>query len=586
MSLYELHDPGVALISATLTDDQSLDEVKRIIIETISTLAREGPANEELDRAKTRLIQAADRTMANSQQLAMLMTSVIASGDWRLLFTNYEALKRVTAEDVVRVAKLYFKDSNRTVGFFVPDSVPDRTVVPSAPGIDELLTSYTPDISIESGEALDPSPAALEKRIRRSTVGGFRLALLPKSSRGARVQASLIIRFGDDQSLIGQDAASRLTQALLMRGTRTKDRQQLQDAMQQLNANINLGGGLASVTATISTTAENLSSALRLAVEILREPAFPESDFDQIQKQQVAQADRGRTQPSVLVTRMQQAALSPFPRTDVRHIRTIDEEIEDLGRVTLDDVKSFHRRFYGASHGQLVVVGSFDAVSIEKTAVDLLSSWKSASPYEGIVTKYKKADPINTKIETPDKENAQFSAGLHFRMREADPDYPAMLLANFMFGGGITSRLPDRVRNREGLSYTVFSSFAAPVEGDAAAFSVSAIANPANMPKVEASFSDELMKTLRDGFTAAEVASAKKAIRDTRVRGRSSDNEILNLISLREQYARTLAWDQELDARLEALTVDQINAAFRRHVKPGEISIVKGGDFAAAKAYR
>jgi zinc protease len=589
VSVYELHDPGVVLISATLSDEQSIDEVKKTILDTIADLAREAPTKEEVDRAKTRIIQGMDRSFANSQQLAMQLTDVIASGDWRLLFTNYEEIKRVTAEDVGQVTKAYFKDSNRTIGVFVPEpTTPERTTVPTAPGIEALLSSYTPNVNVETGEALDPAPSSIEKRIKRSTLpGGFRLALLSKATRGNRVQASLTLRFGDETSLAGQNSIAQLTDTLLLRGTKTKSRQQLQDEMQKLNATINVGGGgLASVTANISTTADNLIPAMRLAVEILREPAFPESDFEQIRKQRIAQVDRGRTEPGVLVNQTLQANLSSYPRTDVRHIRTIDEEIEDLNKLTLDDVKRFHQKFYGASFGELIVVGRFDTAAVERTAAELLGSWKSSTPYRRIVNNYKDVQRLNTKIETPDKENSQFSAGLRLRMRDSDADYAAMVMANYMFGGGITARLPDRVRNREGYSYSVGSNFTAPAEGDAAAFSASAISNPANTPKVEASFLDELTKTLRDGFTAQELDAAKKAIRDDRIGSRSSDGGILNLISAREQYNRTLAWDEDLDSKLQALTLDQVNAAFRRHINAGQISIVKGGDFKRAGVYQ
>jgi zinc protease len=589
VSLEELHDPGVAVLRATLSDDQSLDEVKKIALDTIAVLAREAPTKEEVDRAKTRIVQGMDRTIANSQNLAMQLNELIASGDWRLFFTNYEEIRRVSAEDVMSVAQRYFKDSNRTVGLFIPEAAPSRTVVPDAPSMDTLLASYTPDIKVDSGEALDPSPAALEKRIRRSTIGagsGIRLALLPKNTRGNRVQASLTVRFGDERSLAGQASTAQFTGSLLMRGTRSKSRQQIQDEMQKLNATINVNGGLSSASASISTTAENLIPAMKLAVEILREPSFPESDFDQIRKQRVSQVDRGRTEPGVLVSDLLQGNLSPYPRTDVRHVRTIDEEIEDLNKVTLSDVKAFHQKFYGASQGELVVVGRFDPAVVETTAKELLASWKSASPYQRIVNSAKEVQRINTKIETPDKQNAQFSAGLRLTMRDSDPDYAAMMMANYMFGGGITARLPDRVRNREGLSYSVSSNFNAPVEGDAAAFSASAIANPANMPKVETSFLDELSRTIRDGFTAAELAAAKKALHDERVGARSSDGGVMNLISAREQYGRTLAWDEQLDAKLEALTLAQLNTAFRRHVSAANVSIVKGGDFKAAKVYQ
>jgi zinc protease len=588
MSNAELHDPGVTEITATLSDDQSLDDVKGIILGAVAVLGREAPTPEEVDRAKTRILQGMDRTMADSQQLAMSLNEVIASGDWRLLFTNYEELKRVTASDVTRVATLYFKDTNRTVGMFIPETAPDRTTVPDAPSMDALLATYTPAIAVEAGEALDPAPASIERRVQRSgPPTGFRVVLLPKATRGNRVQASLTLRFGDEHSLVGQQAAAQLTSALLIRGTTTKSRQQLQDEMQKLNATINLGGGLNSATASISTTADNLVPALRLALEILRAPAFPQADFDQIRTQRIAQIDRSRTEPDTLVARALQSNLSAFPRTDVRHVRTIDEEIEDLKAVTLDDVKRFHQRFYGASDGELAAVGQLDVTAVRQAAVELLGSWKSPSPYARIVSNYKDVQRINTAIETPDKENAQFSAGVRIRMRDSDTDYPAMLMANYLFGGGgLTSRLPDRVRNREGLSYSVGSSFTAPVEGDAAVFSVSAIANPGNTPKVEASVVDELTRTLRDGFTAAELASAKKAIRDERVGNRSSDGGVLLLIAAREQYGRTLAWDEQLDAKLEAVTLNQVNAAFRRYVAPASLSIVKGGDFKAAKVYQ
>ncbi len=587
MSPMELHDPGVVILTASLSDDQSIDDVKKIMIDTIAAIARQPPAKEEVDRAKTSILQRMDRTFANSQSLALDLNEVIASGDWRLLFTNYEELKRVTAEDVTNVAGRYFKDSNRTVATFVPESAPDRTAVPEAPGLDALLKSYTPDIRIESGEAIEPSPAVIEKRIQRSTIGGIQVATVQKATRGNRVQATLTVRFGDENSLAGRNAAAQLAGSLLMRGTKTKSRQQTQDEMQKLNAAINVNGALSSASASISTTAENLAPALRLAVEILREPALPESDFDQIRKQQIAGVERGRTEPSVLVGQLLQATLSPYPRNDVHHIRTIDEEIEDLNKVTLDDVKKFHQQFYGASQGELIVVGKFDNAALQKASAELLGAWKSASPHVRIMNNYKDVSRINTKIETPDKENAQFSAGLRLRMKDSDADYPAMVLANYMFGGGgLTSRVPDRIRNREGLSYSVGTSFSTPGAGDAGVFSMSAIANPANTPKVEASFMDELSKTLRDGFTAAELASAKKALQDERTGGRSSDGGMLSLISVREQYGRTLAWDQQMDAKLAAVTLDHVNAAFRKYVKPDQISIVKGGDFRAAKVYQ
>jgi zinc protease len=278
--------------------------------------------------------------------------------------------------------------------------------------------------------------------------------------------------------------------------------------------------------------------------------------------------------------------LNVYPRNDVRHAGTIDEDIEDLKKVTLDDLKQFHTKFYGASHGDVIVVGQFDPAAVRKETADLLGGWTSAAPYQKIVEDYQKSSPINLKIETPDKENSTFEAGLNLAMKDTDPDYPAMVLANYMLGGSLNSRLFDRIRNREGLSYGVNSRFTAPSVGDGASFVGGAISNPKNTPKVEASFTDELSRTLKDGFTAEEVAAAQKSYHDQRVVGRSQDAALVGLIAVREEYARTLDWDEQMDAKLAALTVDQINAALRRHISLDRLSIVKAGDFKAAGVYQ
>jgi zinc protease len=586
MNFQELHDPGFITATATLDKNQSLEDVRKTMMDTIAAVATDPPTADEVERAKTRIVQGMETGMANSQQVALRLSETIASGDWRLYFVNYDQLKRVTPADVLRVAELYFKPSNRTVGEFIPTADPDRTEVPSSPDLETLLKDYKTELAVSSGEAFDPAPANIEKHLVRATLqNGMTLAMLPKASRGGIVSATIQLRFGDEKSLTGLRAVGDLTGALLMRGTKTKTRQQLQDEMVKLNARINVNGGAGRATATINTVEANLVPALRLAAEMLREPAFPDTEFDQVKQQRVAGIESNRTDPAALAPLALSRALNPFPRGDVRYVGTIDEQIEDIKKVSLDDVRKFHSRFYGASHGEVVIVGQFKEAEVRSATAEILGGWSVAAPYERIVTNYQKTAPVNLKIETPDKQNATFDAGLTFAMSDTDPDYPAMVLANYMFGGSITGRAPNRIRNQEGLSYGVSSRFGAPAIGNAAAFDGAAISNPQNTPRVEESFRDELAKTLASGFTPDEVAAAKKALRDQRMVGRSQDAGLLGLIATREEFDRTLAWDEQMDAKLDALTVDQVNAAFRRHVILGQLSIVKAGDFKAAGAY-
>jgi len=587
MGYEELHDPGFVTASATLNKDQSLDDAKKTMLDTISNVVTEPPSKDEVERAKNRILQGMQTTMSNSQRVAMSLSETIASGDWRLFFLNYDEIKNVTPEDVVRVAKLYFKTSNLTVGEFIPDAQPDRTDVPAAPDIASQLSNFKTSMTVAEGEAFDPTPANIEKHLVRSKLAnGMKVALLPKATRGKTVSAQIELRFGDEKSLAGLSEVGDLTGALLMRGTKTKTRQQIQDEMVKLDARIGVSGDATGAVANIQTTEDNLIPAMRLAAELLREPSFPDSELDQIKTQQVAGTENSRTDPASLARREMNRNLNVYPRNDLRHVGTIDEDIEDLKTVTLNDLKAFHTKFYGASHGSVVVVGQFDPAAVTKEAANLLGNWTSSAPYQKIVTAYQKSNPVNLKIETPDKENSTFEAGFNLEMKDTDPDYPAMVLANYMLGGSLNSRLFDRIRNREGLSYGVNSRFTAPSVGDKASFVAAVISNPSNTPKVEASFRDEMARTLKDGFGADEVVAAQKSYHDQRVVGRSQDAALLGLIVLREEYDRTLDWDQQMDAKLAALTVDQINAAFRRHFNPDQLSIVKAGDFKKAGAYQ
>ena len=586
MNYEELHDPGVVIASATLSKDQSLDEARKTIVDTVASVVSEPPTKEEVEREKTRILQGMEQRMNNSQQTALGLSEMIASGDWRLYFLNYDQIKTVTPEDVVRVAKLYFKSSNQTVGEFIPTPNPDRTEVPAAPSIEASLKDFKTTLTVTQGDAFDPSPANIEKHLTRSKLpNGLKVVMLPKSSRGGTVLASLQIRFGDEKSLAGKNATGDLAGALLMRGTKTRTRQQIQDEMVKLNARINVSGGPDGASASVQTTEANLIPALQLAADILRAPSFPDNEFDQIKKQRLASIENRRTEPNALAGLALERALNPYPRNDPRYTPTLDEDIADVNKVTLDDVKTFYAQFYGASHGDLVIVGQFDPAAASKTAVSLFGDWKSPAEYKRITTNFQKVTPINQKIETPDKQNATFNAGLMLPMQDKDPDYPALIMANYIFGGSITSHMEDRIRNREGLSYGATSGFRASVEDTAASFSAAASSNPKNTPKVEASFLDELKKTLANGFTEKEVSEAKKAYLDSRIVGRSQDAQLVRLISTREEYGRTLDWDAQMDAKLGALSAEQVSAAFRKHVDASAISIVKAGDFKTNGAY-
>lgn len=607
MSFRALHDPGLIMLNASLNKDQSLDDARKALIETLEGVIANPPTKEETERVTTGLLRNLENSLSDPQAIATgALNEAIAQGDWRLMFLQHDRLKDVSPLDVVRVAKTYLKASNRTVGYYMPDAAPDRTVVPPTPDLTSLLKNYKSTVVISHAEVFDPTPANIEGRVMRSKLtNGMKVVLLPKKTEAEMVEATIELRFGDASSLVGKNAAAQIAGSLLNSGTKTKTREQLADVMRGLNARVQVsggggggfgggrgggrgggGGGVNTASATIVAPASNFIAALKLAAEMLKEPAFAQAEFDRTLQPRIKALDSPQTEPTQLATETLNRRLSPWKKGEVLYSQTREEQLAELRKVTLEDVKTFHAQFYGANYGVFAVVGPVDQAAVKAAAEELFGRWNTSMAYKPIIPSYQPVTSTNQKIETPDKANAQFEAGVRVKLSQNDPDYPAMVLAGYMFGGPITSHISDRIRNREGLSYGANARLAVPGEGDSALLSGTVSLNPVNGPKVEFSFKDELARTLKEGFTAKEVEEAQKAYLDNQLVSRSQDAALLSLLALNEQLGRTMKWNDDLEKKIAALTPDQITAAFRKHVDPAALSIVKAGDFKAAGVYQ
>ncbi|HEY6509010.1 MAG TPA: pitrilysin family protein [Vicinamibacterales bacterium] len=580
----QFHDPGIAYFAAQVRTDASLDNARDGLIQTVEQIAANPPTAEEIERARTTLLTGIELGLNSAERVGLQISEWIGMGDWRLLFLHRDRLKTATVEDARKVAAKYFKPANRTMGLFIPTAQPDRAEIAPRPDVSAMLKGYTGSAVVAVGEAFDPSTANVESRTSRSTLpGGLKLSLLPKKTRGATVVANLTLRFGDETSLKGQARAAQMAGGMLMRGSARHTRQQISDEFDKLKARANVGGAGGTATASVETTRENLPAVLRLVAEVLREPAFPADEFEQLRQQRLAGLEESKSEPQTIAVQDIQRYLRTFPRDDIRYIATTDESIADLRAVTLDDAKRFYTEFYGASNGELSVVGDFDPAEITKLATDLLGSWKSPKAYARLSDSYRDVTPVNRTFETPDKSNAFFIAGLNLNIRDDDPEYAALVLGNYMLGGGfLNSRLATRIRQKDGLSYSVASQLQASSLDKNGNLLVFAIYAPQNAAKLEAAVKEEIARALREGFTDDEVKAAKAGWLQTQQVTRAQDGSLAGRLNNLNFLNRTATWDGDFEKRVGALTPADIRSALTRHIDPEKISFVKAGDFAKA----
>jgi len=588
----DAHDPGAFSIDAEVNtkDLAELEKVRDVITKTLEDVARDGVTPEEVERAKRSFIKNHELSLSDPNRIAIQLSSVAAQGDWRLYFLGRDRIEKVTPADVRKVASEYFGTSNRTVGFFIPTSKPERTPIPTTPDVSQLLADYKGREAKKAGEAFDVRPEAIEARVQRpDPIQGVKLAFLPKKTRGESVHATLTLHYGDAKNLKGLiDAADFLQPLMLRGGTKNLSRQQVKDELDKNFARISGGrgpSGPGSMTFVIQTRRANLAAVLEILRQILREPLLPESEFQVIKTEGVTQLESNRSEPTALASNRVARQLSNYPPDDVRYVATLDENIRRTKDATIEQVRKVYNEFLGAEHGEMAIVGDFEPSEALSALNRTFEGWKASQSYERIERPAQSdIKPIKESIETPDKENAVYFAATIFPMKDDAPDYPATAMGNFILGGGsLSSRIADRLRGKGGLSYSAGSMFNANALDPRATIQVFAIYNPMNLDKVVTGVDEEVARILKDGVAEDELKKARDGFLRQLEIGRTEDGGLASSLASNLFIGRTMQFQADLEKAVKGLDVAAVNAALRTHLDPKNLSVVTAGDFKKAR---
>ena len=583
---YQLREAGPLLTYAQVRAEDDLQTTWTAMGEALEGVIRDPVTGEEVERARAALLKSVEQVFNNPERIAIQLSEWASMGDWRLFFLHRDRIETVEPVDVRRVAAEYLKPDNRTVGLFYPTEEPDRAEIPELPDIATELEGYTGREAVAAGEEFDPSPANIEDRTTRYTLAnGMKVALLPKSTRGQTVVARFRVILGDEESLTGRTTAGSMAGAMLMRGSSGHTRQEIQDELDRLKASGSVGGSVTQASGQVQTTCENLPAVLRLLSEIIREPTFPAAEFKTLKERSLSGLEQQRSDPIAQAQIALGRHMNPVPPGHPSYTETVEEAVVAMEAVTLDDAEAFYNDFYGPQLGTLALVGDFDEVEMRAVIEEAFGNWESPHAATRVATEFYDPPAENLQIETPDKANAIFFAQQTLALRDDNPDYAALLLGGYMIGGGVlNSRLAKRIRQEDGLSYQLGGSISGHPIDESGAFFAFALYAPENAEKLEAAFREEIQKVLDEGFLADELEIAKQGYLQSRQLSRAQDPSLLGALTQGLYLDRTLMWDAELEERIQALTVEEINSAVRRYLDLSKMTIVKAGDFEGAKA--
>jgi zinc protease len=580
------HDPGFAAYGAELAPGQDVPAAQAALLTTLEGVAREPITAEELERARIKWLNQWEVQFSDPQRVGVALSETVAQGDWRLLFLLRDRVRAAALADVQRVAVERLLPANRTLGVYLPTDKPLRAPAPAAVDVAAEMKGFKPAAAAAQAERFEATPANIDARTQRGRLAGnaagVQFALLPKATRGQVVDARLVLRGGDLASHQGQAEVAALMAAMLDKGTPEIGRQQVQDRLDALRTEMSVGFGFkepGALTVALRSRREHLPAAIELVGQLLRKPAFDAAVLDELKRQTATGIEAQRKEPDAILQDAVYRHGNPYPRGDIRHAATFDERLADVQAVTREQLGALHARIVGASRVEVSAVGDFDAEAVKAAAGRAFGGWAAAVPYARVPQPATPVAPTRLVFKTPDKQNAVLMVAQPVPLKEGDADYVPLMMANYLMGSGGNSRLWKRIREKDGLSYDVYSYLGWDQYGDNSWWNAGAIFAPANRAKVEAAFQEELQRALKDGFTDTELNEGRTGLLNFRRLSRAQDGNVAGNLARYLDLDRRYAFAAEVDARLAAVTLAQVNAALRKYVDPAKLVIGVAGDF-------
>ncbi len=577
-------EPGFMYINADVPSDKDADEVYKVLRSVLDDLKNNPVTEAEVNRAKANIAKQIDQISRNSAYLGTYMSEFIGSGDWRLSFIHRDRVENMTVEKVNAALAKYIIPTNRTMGRFHPTKTPERVEIGHTENLEELVSSYKGKKALDVGEAFDVAYDAIQNRLDQGKLAnGVHYGIIEKKNRGNNVSLSFSGRNGSAKSLMNTGVIPSFTSGMLNKGTTSMTRQQIEDELAKLKSSISFRGSNGNIYVNVSSTEENLMPTLKLMADMLKNPVFDAEELEKMKTERLAGIESYKNEPQFIASNRVSQINNNYPKGHPNYAMTIDEEVEAIKAVSVDDIKKFYEDFYGLGKSILIGIGNVNSAEVKTFIEKEFGDFNSKNAYEMISNPYSANKAVNEDVITPDKQNAMTFGTLSVKMSQYSDDYAAMNIAGSILGGGfLNSRIADRLRQKDGVSYGAGAGFNADgnkVDQNSGLY-LYAIYAPANYDKVQLGFKEEIDRYIKDGITEEELKNAVNGWIQAQSVSRAKDNELSSLINNNIFYGRDMNFQKSLEEKVAKLTVAEVNAAIKKHILPYEKwTVVNAGDF-------
>lgn len=582
---YALCEPGMALCFLRPVNNDTAFAIRDELQELIESRASKTLDEEQITRIKARTLKRFKLALSNSKDVALKLSEAIACGDWRLFFWNKEQINKIKLADVVRVANKYLVASNRTSGVFLPQKEAVRVSIERVESVEDVLKDLAEDKSLKAGEAFVASAQNIENLVlRRDKKTHNKAALLSKKTRGELVNAHVLMRYGHEGVLKDYKEELAILPGLLWRGSDKYDYQQIRDRLDSLMSTMDISGHAGLIASAIKSEKENIKGAGELLAHILKSPGFKPEEFRIVKQREIDDCEEVKSDPQRLCLQELERLKNPWPEDSIHYVQSYEEKIADLKALSLSRIKEAYENLVGCQHLCLALVGDTDEQVLEYFS-SIFGEAPNKPAYERISRPYINNLVQERSFNTPDKEMAVIAMASNFAMRDDHPDYAALKLANYMFGENMNSRLMNRIREKEGISYGAGSWLEVSRHEENASLSMYALAAPISVGRACKAMKEEWERFVTGGVQELELKNAQESIWLSFENLLASDGYLVSTLARDLEIGRNFTWRENLFLTMKKLGPADIKRAVQKWWQEARFSQVIAGDQAKIKNF-
>ncbi|MBU7583990.1 MAG: insulinase family protein [Nostoc sp. TH1S01] len=590
-SVSSLQEAGWYELLVTADDHQDLKKIETVLNRAIANLVQKGVKPEELTRAKMQL--EAGVILSNrdiTSQAMQLGNDEITAGDYRYTDRYLVAVSQVTGADIVNVAKKYLQPETRVVGLFQPtQQYPTETskklnlnqttenLSAARPIPVSELDKYLPPLEETTDVVKQVSHEASQKTSNLTLPEQFTLAnglqvlLLPDKSTPT-VTLNGHIKAGKEFDLENQAGLASLVADNLMSGTKSKNALTLAKALEDRGASLDFTAYREGVRIEGDGLATDLPILIQTLADVVKNSTFPKKELELNRQQALTDLKQELDDPAEVAKRIFVQSL--YPKQHPLHSFPTEQS---LRRIKREDVIAFKAKHYRPDTTVLVIVGDFESTQVRSLIEKELGDWQvSGQPPTIQYPNVKLPDNVLSLNPVMAGKAQAITFMGNTGINRQDPRYYAALVLNQILGGDtLSSYLGAEVRDRQGLTYSIYSYLQA--QKNAGTFWIEMQTSPEDSNKAIASTRQLLQEIHQQGVTANDVETAKNTLISNYKISLADPEELAHTMLMNQVHGMNITELNSFTDKIKQVTLAQVNQSARELLHPDKIVVVTAG---------